>query len=332
MDFRHVFDSLHTLQSLSLSPCLLHYIHPNECLCSTQPTSRPYHRHSIKPSLLSLNLVSFDIDTKRTCSILLDDYHRHSIRHSSIHQHLPDQRSFFTHDHLIRSSLRMITETLDLHHFSIRCPAYELRTDDLLLRSENHLQSLVLDVRIPITFHTTLTQHFVMNHFDHLRRFLLLTDDDFQFTELLLDKCRSMEIVEIISRLAHLKRSTIKYLERVLTPRNYPNLKQFRYWFGSVDAQHLLKHLHKTLHVNFERLRPGFLYDISVVQSPSRSTEERYCILHDHTHEVHQSFHRLPSIHSQQLSLIYPDSLNYKPLYSELQFDPFSWKCPNRWW
>ena len=314
-DFQHAFHSLHLLRSLSLTPCLLLYIDPFECHCTTSPTSPPYQIHQLSRRLRSLNLVSHLVDLKQSCSILLDQYHLHLIRHSSVHQNLPNKASACRYESIVRWSIRSILETLDLHHLSIRIPNYALDIDDLALRTDNHLQTLVLDVRVPLTFHTKLTGLYAMNHFAHLRRFILISDHDFQLTELLLDKFRSLELVEILTIRSHLKRSTIKYLERVLTPSNYPHLNLFRLSIGSVDAQHLLKHLVKTIRSAFEHHRPAFQFDLAL----ARSTIPR-SILSDYSHEVHRLFHSLPSTRSQQLSMTYPRHLNFKSLYSDERF------------
>jgi hypothetical protein len=113
----------------------------------------------------------------------------------------------------------------------------------------------------------------------------------------------------------------MKYLETVLKPNNYPNLNTFRFWIGSIDANHLLKHLHKTIRLAFEKVKPAFQFDISIVNRLSRLFQTRKCILYDNTHEIHQDFHSLLSIHSHQLSIIYPNFLNYKPLFSEQKFE-----------
>jgi hypothetical protein len=166
-----------------------------------------------------------------------------------------------------------------------------------------------------MTFHTKLASLYSRNHFNHLRRLILISENNFELTHILIDRFRTLEIVEIISMNYHLNRSIINYLEKILKPTNYPNLNTFRLWIGSVDAKHLLKHLHKTIRLAFENVKPAFQFDVSIVN------RTRKCILYDHTHEIHRDFHSLLSIHSQQLSIIYPNFLNYKPLYSEQKFD-----------
>ena len=273
--------------------------------------------HRLRPSLLSLNLVSHLDDLKQSCSVLLDQYHLHLIRHSSVHQTQPNKSSACRYESIVRCSIRTILTTLDLHHLSIRIPNYAFDIDDLALPTDNHLQTLVLDVRVPLTFHTTLTGHYAMNHFANLRRFILISDHEFQLTELLLDKFRSLELVEILAVRSHLKRSTIKYLERVLTPHNYPHLNLFRLSIGSVDAQHLLKHLVKTIRSAFEHHRPAFQFDLGLARSAMPRS-----VLSNYSHELHRLFHSLPSIRSQQLSMTYPRHLNFKSLYSNERFHP----------
>jgi hypothetical protein len=258
---------------------------------------------------------------KQPCGIFLDQYKLHCIRHSSIHQYLTNNELLFQYENLIRSSIRTIIQTLDLHHLSIRIPNYELHIDDLDIQNNNHLQSLILDVKIPMTFHTKLSRLYSINVFNSLRRFILISENNFQLTPLLIDRFRTLEIVEIISMNYHLNRSVINYLESVLKPNNYPNLNTFRFWIGSVDANHLLKHLNKIIRLAFENIKPAFIFDISIVNSSSKILQIRKCILYDYTHEIHQDLHSLLSIHSNQLSIIYANFLNYKPLYSEQKFD-----------
>jgi hypothetical protein len=313
IDFKYLFNSLHFLRSLSLSPCLLLYIDQFECHCQT---SLPYQIHFLNPNLLSLNLVSHLSNPKDLCPLFLDQYKLHCIRHSSIHQYLTDDQEFlFQYEHLIRHVIRRIIPTLDLHHLSIRLPNYEFHINDFEIEKTNHLQTLIIDVKIPMTFHTKLASLYSRNHFNHLRRLILISENNFELTHILIDRFQTLEIVEIISINYHLNRSIINYLEKILKPTNYPNLNTFRLWIGSVDAKHLLKHLHKTIRLAFENVKPAFQFDVSIVN------RTRKCILYDHTHEIHRDFHSLLSIHSQQLSIIYPNFLNYKPLYSEQKFD-----------
>lgn len=322
IDFKYVFNSLHLLRSLSLSPCLLFYIDQYECHCQKKSiNSVPYEIHSLSKTLLSLNLVSHISDMKQPCSMFLEQYKLHCIRHSSIHQHLNNNEVAFQYENLIHFIIGEVLETLDLHHLSIRIPNYELHTDDLDLQHTNHLESLILDVKIPITFHAKLTRLYSTNRFQPLRRFILISDNNFQLTPLLIDKFRQLEIVEIISINYHLTRTTINYLQRVLKPTNYPNLNTFRLWIGGVDAKHGLKQLHKTIRLAFQNSKPAFQFDISIVNQSSKLNGVSKCILYDNTHEIHQYFHSLLSIHSYQLSIIYPGFLNYKPLYSEQKFD-----------
>jgi len=317
IDFKYIFDSLYSLRSLSLSPCLLFYIDQFECYCQTISTSHPYQIHLLNKNLLSLNLVSNISNPKELCSIFHEQYKLHSIRHSSIHQHLNNDnfQLSFQYEYLIHYSIQQIFQTLDLHHLSIRIPNYEFHIDDLNIEKSNHLQTLVIDVKIPMTFHIKLARLYSINSFNYLRRFILISENNFELTPLLIDRFHTLEIIEIISINSHLNRSTINYLEKVLKPNNYPNLNTFRFWIGSVDAKHLLKHLHKTIRLAFEKLKPAFQFDISIIN------QTRKCILYDNTHEIHQDFHSLLSIHSNQLSIIYPNFLNYKPLYSEQKFD-----------
>ncbi len=312
IDFQYIFNSLYLLRSLSLSPCLLFYINQIECHCQT---SIPYQFHSLNRNLLSLNLVFHPSNSEELCSMFLDQYKLHCIRHSSIHQYLNSNESLFQYKHLIRYSIRTIFQTLDLHHLSIRIPEYDLHIDDLDIPKTNHLQSLILDVRIPMTFHTKLARLYSKNSFNNLRRFILISESSFELTPILIDRFRSLEIIEIISVNNHLNRSTIHYLETVLKPMNYPNLNTFRLWIGSVDAKHLIKHAQKTIRTAFAKVKPAFQFDISLVNS------SRQCILYDSTHEIHRDFHSLLSIHSNQLSIVYPRFLNYKSLYSEQKFD-----------
>jgi hypothetical protein len=321
IDFQYLFDSLHSLRSLSLSPCLLLYIDQFKCHCQPRSTSLPYQTHSLNKNLLSLNLVSHISNMKQSCSVFLDQYKLHCIRHSSIHQHLPNKEFLFQYEHLIRQSIRAIIHSLDLHHLSIRIPNYDLHIDDFDIQDNNHLQTLILDVKIPMTFHTKLSRLYSKDIFHSLRRFILLSDNNFQLTPLLLDRFRTLEIIEIISINYHLNRSIINYLETVLKPNNYPNLNTFRFWIGGVDANHLLKHLNKIIRLAFQNVKPAFQFDISIVNSTSKILQKRKCILYDNTHEIHRYFHSLSSIHSNQLSVIYPNFLNYKPLYSEQKFD-----------
>lgn len=317
IDWKYIFNSLYLLRSLSLSPCLLFYIDQLECYCQTLTTNNPYKIHLLNKNLLSLNLVLNISNTKDLCPIFSEQYKLHCIRHSSIHQHLNNQKDLFQYDYLIRSSIRNIFQTLDLHHFSIRIPNYDFHIDDLMIENDNHLKTLILDVKIPITFHTKLAQLYSMNIFNCLRRFILMSENNFELTPLLIDRFQTLELIEIITRNFHLNRQVINYLEKVLKPQNYPNLITFRLWIGTVDAKHLLKHLHKTIRLAFENLRPGFQFDISLINS----AQIHKCILYDNTHDIHQDFHSLLSIHSNQLSIIYPNFLNYKPLYSEQKFD-----------
>jgi hypothetical protein len=313
IDFQSIFNSLYLLRSLSLSPCLLFYINQIECSCQT--TSIPYQFHSLNRNLRSLNLVSHLSNPKEFCSIFLDQYKLHCIRHSSIHQYLNSNEVVFQYEHFIRYSIRTIFQILDLHHLSLRIPNYDLHIDDLDVQKTNHLQSLILDVKIPMTFHTKLARLYSKNIFNYLRRFILINENNFQLTPILIDRFRPLEIIEIISFNHHLTRSTIHYLETVLKPTNYPNLTTFHLWVGSVDAKHLIKHAHKTIRTAFEKVKPAFQFDISLVNSTHQ------CILYDHTHDLHRDFHSLSSIHSHQLSIVYPKFLNYKSLYSEQKFD-----------
>jgi hypothetical protein len=265
--------------------------------------------------------VSHISNTKDSCSIFLEQYKLHCIRHSSIHQHLNDNQSLFQYENIIRYSIRTIIQTLDLHHLSIRIPNYELHFDDLNIQNNNHLESIIFDVKIPMTFHAKLARLYSRNLLDYLRRLILISDTNFQLTPVLIDRFRTLEIIEILSFNYHLNRSTMKYLETVLKPTNYPNLNTFRFWIGGVDANHLLKHLHKTIRSAFEKVKPAFQFDISIVNRSSGLFQKRKCILYDNTHEIHRYFHSLSTIHSNQFSVIYPNFLNSKPLYSEQIFD-----------
>lgn len=258
---------------------------------------------------------------KQSCSIFLEQYKLHCIRHSSIHQYLQTHQTLFEYEHIIRYAIRTILRTLDLHHVSIRIPHYELHLDDLNIHHSNHLQSLIMDVKLPMTFHSKLARLYSTNVFHCLRRLILISENNFQLTPLLIDRFCTLEIVEILAVNCHLNRSTIHYLETVLKPNKYPNLNTFRCWINSVDANHLLKHLHKTVRLAFEKCKPAFLFDISIVNSSSRLFQTRQCSLYDHTHELHKLFHASVSSHSNQLSVMYPNFLNYKPLYSEHKFD-----------
>jgi len=322
IDFKYIFNSLNVLRSLSLSPCLLFYINQFQCDCQTISTSLPYQIHSLNQNLLSLNLVLHISNPKDLCSIFFDQYKLHCIRHSSIHQYLNNNNQyFFQYEYLIRYSIRTILQTLDLHHLSIRIPNYDFHIDDFNIKTINHLQTLIFDVKIPMTFHTKLSGLYSINSFNYLRRFILISDNNFELTPLLMDRFRPLEIIEIISRNYHLNRLIMNYFERVLKPNNYPNLNTFRFWIGSVDAKHLLKHLHKTIRLAFENVKPAFQFDVSIVHPLLRLNQTRKCILYDNTHEIHQDFHSLLSIHSHQLSIIYPNFLNYKPLFSEQKFE-----------
>ncbi|CAF3991115.1 unnamed protein product, partial [Rotaria sordida] len=322
IDFKYIFNSLYLLRSLSLSPCLLLYINQFECYCQIKSSSIPYEIHSLNKNLLSLNLISHISNMKQTCSIFLDQYKFHCIRHSSIHQYLNNNNELlFQYRNLIHYSIQTIIQTLDLHHLSIRIPNYEFYIDDFNIEKINYLQTLIFDIKIPMTFHAKLTNLYSKNIFHYLRRFILISNNNFQLTPLLIDKFCQLEIIEIISINSHLNRSTINYLQQVLKPNNYPNLNLFRFWIGSVDAKHLLKHLHKTIRLAFENIKPAFQFDISIINQLSEINEISKCILYDNTHEIHQYFHSLLSIHSNQVSIIYPNFLNYKPLYSEQKFD-----------
>ncbi|CAF1573965.1 unnamed protein product [Rotaria magnacalcarata] len=323
IDFKYLFDCLHLLRSLSLSPCLLLYIDQLKCHCQTESTSVPYGMHSLNKNLLSLNLVSHISNMKQSCSMFLDQYKLHCIRHSSIHHYLNNNKLLLFHyEDLIRYSIRRLIRTLDLHHLSIRIPNYELHNDDLNLENSNHLESLVFDVKkVPITFHAKLNHLYSTNIFRCLRRFILITESEFQLTPLLIDRFRQLEIVEIISMNYHLTCSIMNYFQRVLKPANYPNLNTFRFWIGSVDAKHALKHLHKTIRLAFENIKPAFQFDISIVKQSSKLNGTPKCILYDNAHEIHQCFHSLLSTHSYQVSITYSNCLNYKPLYSEQKFD-----------
>lgn len=312
-DFQHIFDALHLLQSISLSPCLLFHIHPFECHCQSKSTPFPYEIHQLNRRLLSLNLVGHLPNPKEPCSIFLEQYKLHSIRHSSIHQHLPTiNESIFHYEYLIRYSIQTIFSTLDLHHLSIRIPNYDLHINDFNdIPQSNYLQTLILDVKFPVTFHTKLASIYSKNVFVNLRRLILLSETHFELTPILIDRFRTLEYVEIISTQSHLNRSTIHYLETVLRPNNYPNLRTFRLWVGTVDAKHLLKHAQKIIRTAFEPTKPAFQFDISLISTTNS------CILYDHTHELHRDFH---SLSSHQLSIIYPNFLNFKPSYSEQQF------------
>ena len=87
---------------------------------------------------------------------------------------------------------------MDLHHFSLRIPNYDLHMEDLDIPNTNHLQSLVLDVKIPVGFHTKLARLYTNNCFDYLRRFILINENNFELTPILIDRFRSLEIIEII--------------------------------------------------------------------------------------------------------------------------------------
>lgn len=317
IDFKYIFNSLYFLRSLSLSPCLLFYIDQLECHCQTLPTNIPYQIHSLNKNLLSINLVLNISNPKELCPIFSEQYKLHSIRHSSIHQHLTNEKDSFQYKYLIRYSIQTILQTLDLHHFSIRIPNYDFHIDDLRIETSSHLETLILDVKIPVTFHTKLVQLYSINAFNCLRRFILVNENNFELTPLLIDRFRTLEIIEIISINYHLYRSKIHYLQTVLKPTDYPNLKSFHFYIGSTDAKHLLKHLHKTVRLAFENVKPGFQFNISIINPLLKLTK---CILYDNTHEIHRNFHSLLSTHSNQLSIIYPNFLNYKPLYSEQKF------------
>ena len=308
IDFQLIFNSLILLQSLSLSPCLLFYIDQLECTCQTRTLSI----HSLNRKLLSINLVSHLSNLKDSCPVLLEQYKLHSIRHSSVHQYLNHNQTLFQYENLFRTSIRTILQSLDLHHLSIRIPNYDLHLDDLNFPTPNYLETLILDVKIPITFHTKLAHLYSLNTFNSLRRLFLITENHFQLTPILIDRFRTLEILEILSVNSHLNRATINYLESVLKPINYPDLNTFRFWVRSVDAKHLLKHLHKTIRLAFQDQRPAFQCDISFFNATHQ------CILYDSTHEIHRKFH---SFSSNQLSIMYPKFLNSKPLYSELNLD-----------
>ena len=311
-DFQDIFGALHHLRSLSLSPCLLFHIESLDCHCQSRSTSFPYQMHQLNRQLLSLNLVGHLFNPKEPCSIFLEQYKLHSIRHSSIHQHLSMNESVFRYEYLIRYSIRMIFSTLDLHHFSIRIPNYDLHIDDLDIPQTNHLQTLIIDVKLPVIFHTKLASLYAKEVFLNLRRLVLFGGNHFELTPVLIDRFRTLELVEIISVQSHLNRSTIRYLETVIRPTTYPNLQTFRLCMGSADARHLVKRAQKTIRTAFESIKPGFHFDISLLSNTHSS------ILYDHTHEIHRFF----SNHSNQLSIIYPRFLNFKSSYSEQLFDP----------
>ena len=313
-DWQHIFNALHLLQSLSLSPCLLFHIDPLECHCQSNSTPFPYQIHQLNRRLLALNLVGHLSNPKESCPIFLEQYKLHSIRHSSIHQHLPTiNESVFYYEYLIHYSIQTIFSTLDLHHLSIRIPNYDLHIDELKnIPDSNHLQSLILDVKFPVTFHTKLASLYSKNIFLNLRRLILLSETHFELTPILIDRFRPLECVEILSTQSHLNRATIHYLETVLRPKTYPNLQTFRLWVGTADARHLLKHAQKIIRTAFEPIKPAFQFEISLIHATNSS------ILYDHTHEIHRDFHALFSNHSNQLSIVYPSFLNFKSSYSEV--------------
>lgn len=321
IDFKYLFASSSLLRSLSLSPCLLLYIDQTECHCQSSTSSNPYQIHALSPNLLSLNLVSHLSNVRDTCTQCLEQYRTHCIRYSSIHQHLKDDSAAFRYDSLASAVIQVILQTLDLQHLSIRMPNYELQPNDFVLQPDNHLQSLILDVKVPLSFYSRFARLFAVKRFGHLRRLLLVSKNSFQLTPMLIDRFRTLETVEILSTHYHLDRPTMQYLETVLKPADYPNLHTFRVWIGSVVAKHLLKHLHKTVRLAFGNTRPGFVFDVSIVERSAGTLQTRAFILYDRSHPVHQSFHSLLSTHSYQLSLSYPSHLNWKPLYSELKFD-----------
>lgn len=316
-EFQEIFNALHHLRSLSLSPCLLFHIESLECHCQSRSTSFPYQMHQLNPRLLSLNLIGHLSNPKEPCSIFLEQYKLHSIRHSSIHQHLSIDESIFRYEYLIRYSIRTIFSTMDLLHFSIRIPNYDFHIDDLDISHFNHLQTLIIDVKLPVIFHTRLASLYARDVFLNLRRFVVSSEQHFELTPVLIDRFRTLELVEIISVQSHLSRSTIRYLETVLRPVTYPNLHTFRLCMGSADAKHLIRHAQKTIRTAFEPIKPGFRFEISLLPSPHSS------VLYDHTHEIHRDFHSSFSNHSNQLSIIYPRFLNFKPSYSEQAFDVF---------
>ncbi|CAF0755968.1 unnamed protein product [Adineta ricciae] len=315
IDLNHIFNSLSLLRTLSLSPCLLFYLDQYECHC--QSTSDPYEIHSLNRNLLSLNLVCHLTNLKEPCSIFFNQHKHHSIRHSSIHQHLKTNESSFHYEVFIRRIIRTVLQALDLHHFSMRMPNYEMNIDDLNLQENNHLETLIFDVKLPLAFHSKLARFYSINRPNNLKRLVFLSENEFQLTPILIDRFHSLEIIEILSLNCHLNRTTIQYLEKVLKPSQYPNLNTFRLWISSVDATHLLKHLHKTVRLAFEPVKPGFIFDISIVNPSTRAFQTRKCILYDRTHEIHQLFYCVPS---HQLSIVYPSYLNSKPLYSERIF------------
>ncbi|CAF3807908.1 unnamed protein product, partial [Rotaria sordida] len=254
-----------------------------------------------------LNLISHISNMKQTCSIFLDQYKIHNLFE------LNNELNFY---------IEIIIHYYYLNIDELMNDEYnEIYIDDFNIEKINYLQTLIFDIKIPITFHAKLTNLYSKNIFHYLRRFILISNNNFQLTPLLIDKFCQLEIIEIISINSHLNRSTINYLQQVLKPNNYPNLNLFRFWIGSVDAKHLLKHLHKTIRLAFENIKPAFQFDISIINQLSQINEISKCILYDNTHEIHQYFHSLLSIHSNQLSIIYPNFLNYKPLYSEQKFD-----------
>ena len=310
-EFQSIFDSLIRLQTLSLSPCLLIYLNSMQCTCQTNV----YEMHSMPPQISSLNLVSHLTHLKDQCPILTEQYHHHCLRFSSIHQNLPNEKHVFQYEQLFRQILRRICRTYDFLHLSIRIPHYDLQIDDLDIQKNNHLETLVLDMKMPITFHTKLSWIYSENLFHSLKRLILISEAHFELTPMLIDRFQFLEILEIIAIHSHLSSSTIRYLESHLKPKIYPNLQIFRFWIRSVDAKHLLKHLRKTVRLAFESSRPSFQLDISTFNSA------RPCILFNHSHEIHRRFHSFPSSRSQQLTISYPNYLNFKPLYNEIDFD-----------
>ena len=177
---------------------------------------------------------------------------------SIIHQYLNDQSSLFRYETLIQHAIRTIVQRIDVQHLSLRLPNYHMHIDDLDIQESNHLRSLILDVRVPLTFHAKLASLYAQDRFQSLRRFVLVSENKFQLTPLLIDRFRTLESVELISSTSHLNHQTINYLQTVVKPNNYPDLNVFRIWVGSVDGQYRLNHLHKNHSISIRKEQTSF--------------------------------------------------------------------------
>lgn len=316
MEFRHIFESLEMVRSLSVPVCLLVYIDQTQCNCQKEKQIEQFHSIKLR-NLVSLNLISFQNSVTEKCPILLEQSQRHSIRFSSVHISLKTNLSNASMDDLIRSTTRSILRNIDLQHFSLRAPNFRVHRDDFILQNQNHLNSFILDVRLPLDFHVSMNVLFNNQQFVNLRRLCLMTNDDFQFTASFFDRLRTLEKIEVITHSGSFKRSTMTYFEKFLTPKFYPNLTLFRYWTKTIENKTSFKKFIKKVQSEFDPIQPAFQLDVGTVLS----FDNRLHSVFDQTDSIHRDFHQLNLRNSKQLSIVYPNFLNYKPLYSSLEFN-----------